>query len=208
MTRSCRDCVEVKPRYFKPQEPQHLIKATAPFERLNLYFKGPLPTNTKNKFLLTIVDEYSRYPFAFPCTDVSTESVKRCLLTVFGLFGMPSYIHSDQGSGFMSADLKSFLLEKGIATSLSARYNPQGNGQVERYNGIVWKAVRLALRTRNLPLKCWELVITDVLHSIRSLLCTATNETPHERVFTFPRKSTSVSSLPSWLAENSDETSH
>ena len=203
MTSSCRDCAEVKPRYFKPQEPQHLIKATAPFERLNLDFKGPLPSTTKNKFILTIVDEYSRYPFAFPCPDTSAESVKRCLTSIFGVFGMPSYIHSDQGSGFMASELKRWLLEKGIATSRSSRFNPEGNGQVEKYNGTVWKAVQLAIRTRKLQLNCWEQVITDVLHSIRSLLCTATNETPHERVFSFPRRSTSGSSLPAWLTDNS-----
>ena len=50
-----------------------------------------------------------------------------------------------------------------------------------------------------MPVTRWELVITDVLHSLRSLLCTATNETPHDRVFKFPRKSTSGSSVPSWL---------
>ena len=88
ITSSCRDCAEVKPRYFKPQEPQHLIKATAPFEHLNLDFKGPLPTNTKNKYILTIVDEYSRYPFAFPCPDTFAESVKKCLMSIFGVFGM------------------------------------------------------------------------------------------------------------------------
>jgi len=38
-----------------------------------------------------------------------------------------------------------------------------------------------------------------VLHSIRSLLCTATNATPHERMFLFPRKSASMTGLPSWL---------
>ena len=34
----------------------------------------------------------------------------------------------------------------------------------------------------------------------RSLLCTATNQTPHERTFNFQRRSTSGSSIPSWLA--------
>ena len=40
---------------------------------------------------------------------------------------------------------------------------------------------------------------TRGLHAQRSLLCTATNCTPHERMFTFPRKSSSGCSLPSWL---------
>ena len=195
----CPDCAIVKPRFYKPKVPQHLIKALAPMERLNIDFKGPLPSNSKNKFLLTLVDEYSRYSFAFPCVNTSTESVKRCLLSVFSIFGMPSYIHNDNGSSLISAELKAFLLERGIATSRSTRYNPQGNGQVEKYNGTIWKAVQLALRTQNLPITQWENVLTDALHSVRSLLCTATNETPHDRMFRFPRKSTYGSSLPSWL---------
>lgn len=102
-------------------------------------------------------------------------------------------------SAFMSAELKSFLLSKGIATSRSTPYNPKGNGQVERYNGIIWKAVTLALKSRGLDSKRWEEVLPDVLHSIRSLLCTATNCTPHERMFLHMRTSTNGPSLPSWL---------
>ena len=38
------------------------------------------------------------------------------------------------------------------------------------------------------------------MHSIRSLLCTATNETPHKRLFGFPGRSSSGHSIPTWLA--------
>ena len=78
-------------------------------------------------------------------------------------------------------------------------YNPTGNSQVKRYNGVIWKAIQLALKTKNLQTSQWELVITDALHSIRSLLCTSTNCTPHERFFTHPRRSSCGSSIPSWL---------
>ena len=40
----------------------------------------------------------------------------------------------------------------------------------------------------------------DALHSIRSLLCTATNTTPHERLFNFPRRSMNGESIPIWLS--------
>ena len=69
---------------------------------------------------------------------------------------MPAYIHSDRGSSFMSTELVQFLHEKGIATSRTTPYNPQGNGQVERFNGIIWKTVTLALKTQKLPTTCWE----------------------------------------------------
>ena len=47
----------------------------------------------------------------------------------------------------------------------------------------------------------WEAVLPDTLHSICSLLCTATNETPHERLFRHSHKSTSGCGLPTWLCE-------
>ena len=84
----------------------------------------------------------------------------------------------------MSVELKQFLHEHGIATSRTTSYNPQGNGQVERYNGVIWKAVTLALKSRGLGPEQWEIALPDVLNSIRSLLCTSINATPHERMFT------------------------
>ena len=199
VTSSCRVCAECKPQYYRPPT-SHLIKATQPFERLNVDFKGPLPTSSRNRYLLTVVDEYSRFPFAFPCPDMSAQTVIKCLCELFSVFGMPAYIHSDRGTSFMSSELKEFLTSRGVAVSRTTPYNPQGNGQCERYNGIIWKSITLALNSRKLPVTQWETVLIDALHSIRMLLCTATNCTPHERMLKFQRRSASGHSLPSWLS--------
>lgn len=197
ITSSCPVCAELKPRFLKLSG--KLIKATAPFERLNIDFKGPVPSETRNQYILTIVDEYSRFPFAFPCADMRASTVVKHLRYIFSIFGLPSYIHSDRGTSFISKELKNFLTNHGIATSRTTPYNPQGNGQIERYNGIIWKTITLALRSRNLNISKWETVLQDSLHSIRSLLCTATNTTPHERMFNHQRRSSNGFSLPSWL---------
>ncbi len=162
-------------------------------------FKGPLPSKTKNRYLLTIIDEYSRFPFAFPCSNFESKTVIKCLTELFAIFGTPGYIHSDNGPSLISEELKSFLLAHGIATSNSAVYNPQGNGQCERYNGIIWRTIELSLHTKGLETAYWEEVLQESLHCIRTLLCTSTNETPHERLFSFQRQSATGSSLPSWL---------
>ena len=99
----------------------------------------------------------------------------------------------------MSSELKSYLTSQGIATSRTTAYNPAENGQVERYNGIIWKTIELALKSRGLGIQQWAMVLQPALHSIRSLLCTATNATPHERMFTHARKSHHGFSLPTWL---------
>ncbi|GFW69424.1 retrovirus-related Pol polyprotein from transposon opus [Trichonephila clavipes] len=106
VTNSCLICNELKPRFVK--NVGTLVKATAQFER---------------------------FPFAIPCSDISAKTVILHLKNIFSIFGMPSFIHSDRGSSFMSHELKSFLTSQGIATSRTTPYNPAGNGQVERYNG-------------------------------------------------------------------------
>ena len=54
MTSKCRTCAEVKPRFLRPKNPP-LIKALQPFDRLSIDFKGPVPSASQNKYMLTIV---------------------------------------------------------------------------------------------------------------------------------------------------------
>lgn len=197
----CQVCAKLKPRFYKPSQCQ-LIKSTSPFERISIDFKGPLPRSALgNVYILTVVDEYSRFPFAFPCKTTDSITVIYHLSNLFTLFGLPEVVHTDRGTGFTSEMFKSFLRDRGVTLSHSSPYHPQGNSQCERYNGIIWNSVRLALESRKLPPHCWEEVIPDCLHSIRSLLCTSTNITPHERIFNFARRSSCGSSLPSWLCK-------
>ena len=88
MTSTCRVCLELKSQFC--QSKGYLIKATQPLERLNIGFKGQLPTVSRNKYLLTIVDEYSRFPFAFACTDIASATVIKCFNQLFSIIGMPA----------------------------------------------------------------------------------------------------------------------
>ena len=62
-----------KPYFYRPQIGT-LIKSTQHMERLNIDFKGPLPSATQNTYFLTINDEYSRFPFVFPCPNISSQT--------------------------------------------------------------------------------------------------------------------------------------
>ena len=199
MRAQCHICAQLKPRFFRPP-PSDLINALRPFDRFSVDFIGPKPSISHNKYLLVMIDEFSRFTFTFPCPDMSAQTVIRKFQSVFSTFGCPSSVHSNRGAQFMSKEVTQFLSDHGVVMTHSTPYHPQGNGQCERENGTIWKGVCLALRSQGLPESRWESVLDSVLHSIRSLLCTATNQTPHERLFSFPRKSPNGYSLPSWLS--------
>ena len=70
VTKVCRSFesrCELKSKFYKPT-PGKPIRATQPFDRLSVDFKGLLPKlkASENTFILTIVDEYSRFVWAFP----------------------------------------------------------------------------------------------------------------------------------------------
>ena len=64
----------------------------------------------------------------------------------------------------------------------------------------MWKSIRFALKTHSFTDSHWEMVLPDALHSIRSLLSTSINTTPHERFFGFQRRSSCGASHPSWVS--------
>ena len=117
-----------------------------------LDFEGSIPSANSNNYLLIIVDEFLRFPFAFLYKNTASSSVIKCPEKLFTFIDTPSYIHTDNAASFASRDFKQYLLKQGIASSKSSIYHPAGNGQAKKTVGTVCKAVYLALCTCNLPL--------------------------------------------------------
>ena len=132
---------------------------------------------------------------------MTSSTIIQCLTQLFSIFGMCSYMHSDRRMSFQSQELKSwlhslFMVFRQVVLLVTTQ---EGNGQCERYNGVTWKTILAALKSRKLPTTYWEAVLFDALHSIRSLVCTSTNCTPHKRMFNHARRSVNGSTIPSWL---------
>ena len=95
----------MKPRFVKT-DCGNLIQASRPWQRISVDFKGPLPiTKDGNEHLLIIVDEFSRFPFAVPCKDTTSDSVIAALTQIFAIFGLPDDLHSDRGTSFTSGKM-------------------------------------------------------------------------------------------------------
>ena len=146
--------------------------------------------------LFIVIDEYSRFPFAFPGKDMTSCVVINCLDKLFILCGTSCFVHSDNDPTFVSSEFRRYLLNRGITSNKSSIYHSSGNGQVEKCVGTVRKAIKLCLKR---PISRWELVLDIALRAIRSLLCVGTNVTFHEQFFNYQRRSSTCVSLSSWL---------
>jgi len=185
---SCVTCARIKPRWLRQVVPQRLIKSKSPMERWSIDFMTNKPrTNDGKTNILMVVDEFSRFPFAFATADRSSSTIKKALKQLFYITGPPASIHSDRGSEFFSDELMTFFGKWGIHKSRTSPYNPQGNGQCERYNGVLWRSIECILEEQRLPKGAWNKVLPEALASMRILPCQATKSSPHDLFFAFER---------------------
>ena len=142
----CELCAQLKPPRFVREPTIPLIQSAKPWSRISIDFVGPKAVSHRGcRWIFTVVDEYSRYPFAFALPEITTEAAIQCLTNLFLLFGPPSYVHSDRGSQFESNKFRTFLDSWNIGKLRTTPYHPSGNGHVERFNGIIWQTVSLQL---------------------------------------------------------------
>ena len=98
-----------------------------------------------------------------------------------------------------------FLHKKRVIKSRSTLYNPSGNGQVERYNHVIWKDTIIHLNNQrisysklpNYLARCFAFDWIAFMYS----LCRATNKTPHKRFFPFLRRSSVGGSISTCLTK-------
>ncbi|XP_059840661.1 uncharacterized protein LOC132402099 isoform X2 [Hypanus sabinus] len=73
------------------------------FDHIHVDIVGPLPVSRGARYLLTIVDRFTRWPEAVPLTDTTSKSCARALIATWvSRFGVPAHITSDRGALFTS----------------------------------------------------------------------------------------------------------
>ena len=95
---------------------------------------GPLPvTSSGNRYLLTMMDRFSRYAKVIPIPDISTFTVAKGILNywIYEL-GCFDKLLSDQGSQFKSDLFKVLTGMIGFKKIFSSTYHPECNGMIER----------------------------------------------------------------------------
>ena len=91
-------------------------------------FAGPID----NHMLLVIIDAHSKWLEVFPLKSASSAATIMKLRALFASHGIPDSVVSDNGSPFVSAEMKEFLAANGVKQITSSPYHPASNGLAER----------------------------------------------------------------------------
>ena len=109
---------------------------TAPFEITSMDVTGPnLLTPRKNKYLLTLIDHFTKYVEAFVIPDQTAETCARVYASqIVTQHGTGSKLITYQGRAFMSSFLRETCKILGIHKVHTASYHPASNGMIERWH--------------------------------------------------------------------------
>ena len=182
----CEVCLrnKVVPRPRWPLKPIEIIPV--PFYMIGMDIVGPMKTTSRNnKYILTVIDYYTKFGEAVPLQDnQKSETICRVLEEIFSRHGMPTILLTDQGSNMESHVVAAVCKMFGLEKKHTSAYHPQCDGLVEKFNGTLKTLLRMRLnRDRNSE---WDEHLNFALLAYRVTKSESTGVSPFELLYGRP----------------------
>nr|GEV94077.1 retrovirus-related Pol polyprotein from transposon TNT 1-94 [Tanacetum cinerariifolium] len=152
---------------------------------LHMDLYGPIRVESINgrKYVLVIVDDYSRYTWTYflRSKDETPEVLIGFLrLVQRGLHSQVRIVRTDKGTKFLNKTLHAYFAFEGIKHQTSVGRTPEQNGVVERQNRTLVEAARTMLSAAKVPLFFWaKKIATTCFPQNRSLVIPRHDKTPY-----------------------------
>jgi len=162
-SRSCTDCQPSKVTRHVKTPLVDFQNPTKRFSAIHADLVGPLRSSHAQKYLLTIIDRYSRWFEAIPIPNMEATTVCKMIYEHWICrFGAMESITTDQGRQFESHLFRDFANLFGIKLKRTTAYHPQCNGMIERFH----RDLKAALMAHNNP--AWREILPTVLLGLRA----------------------------------------
>ena len=160
--------------HLRSLSPQRLPERA--WQEIAVDLLGPLPTG---EHLRVVVDYFSRWMEVDVLRSTTSAAVIKCLDSHFARYGVPAGLRTDNGSNLVSSEMEKYLEEMGIVHHCNTPLWPRANGEVERQNCSLLKAMRVSQAEG----KDWRLELNKFLLAYRSTSHTTTGVSPAELFF-------------------------
>ncbi|UYV73203.1 K02A2.6-like [Cordylochernes scorpioides] len=181
----CRNCTQCSARKGPTTRSKGKLKiynVGAPFERIAIDVAGPFPkSDLGNKYILVIMDYFTKWPVAVPIPDQEASTVSEALLQDWVcIFGVPRILHSDQGRNFESNIFQELCRRLGIEKTRTTPLHPQSDGMVERFNRTLTQHLTMFVDQNQ---RDWDQHLPMLLMAYRSAEHESTGYSPARMLF-------------------------
>ncbi len=176
---ACQRRKTPRPLNAAPLQP---ILRRRPFQLIGMDFYGPLPETTDgNRYILTMIDIFTRWPIAVPVPDRKASTVARAIYEhLVCVHGCPKAIYTDRGAEFITPGMTILCETLGIAKVATTGYQPQANGHVERFHQWIGRMMTIMANDKK---DDWDLYISACLFAYRISTNESTGYSPFELVY-------------------------
>lgn len=183
----CVDCLKGK-QHREPIPKRSTWRATQRLELIHADLCGPISPvfNSKRKYVLCLIDDYSRKAWSY---FLHAKSDTFAVFKLFKIFveketGLAiKCLRTDRGGEFTSAEFNNFCRENGIKRQLTTAYTPQQNGVAERKNRTVMNCVRSMLSEKGVPKSFWLEAVHWAIYVLNRCPTAALQDTTPEEVW-------------------------
>ena len=134
--------------------------------------------------ILVMVDKFTKWVEVKPIRKLDGSTTVNFLKEVILRYGYPHSIITDNRTNFAERYFRRFCEDTGIRLDCTSVAHPQGNGQVERYNGMLLGGIKPRLMEPLLQSPgCWLDELPSVEWSLRTTPNRSTGYTPFFLVY-------------------------
>jgi hypothetical protein len=150
-----------------PPALMHPIIKPWPFRGWGLDFIGKIhPTSSKGHcFVIVATDYFTKWTEAVPLKNMThREAIEFITGHIIHRFGIPQTLTMDQGTSFISKEVREFVDSYGIKLFNSSPYYAQANGQAESSNKTLVKLIKKKIEDNP---RRWHEVLSEALWAHR-----------------------------------------
>ena len=148
---SCQTCAKRKGNYGMRRNwsTGHCKRGGKPFEVVYIDFVS-MPLSKGKRYILTILDSFSRHLMAIPCArDRAIDAARRLYQFFLRHREIPRIVSSDRGTHFTGEVYKEFCDLTSITRELHCPWRPQSSGNIEKQHRTLKNALYMICEDRN-----------------------------------------------------------